>query len=382
MKYHTLAIHGGRAADPDASIRPVNYPIYLASTFAQNSVDGFGEFVYSRSKNPTRDNVEQLAAQLEGAKHGLAMSSGMSAIDLAMSLVHSGEKVLFGSMLYGGTWSFITHILDERSISYEPVRDFAEYDFDHMDDNVRAIYLETPSNPSLSVTDIRYVAEKAKEHGAIVIVDNTFMTSYLQKPLDLGADVVVYSATKYYGGHSDIIAGLVMVNDEDMYADLKFHQSTLGAPLDPFSSFLLARGIKTLPLRMDRHNYNAQKVAEFFESSGAADRVYYTGLRSDPGHELQKKQARGNGGLLSVDLSRRYDAKEFCKELKLFDLAVSLGGIESLICHPATSTHKNYSEEERAAIGIGDNMLRILVGIEDAEDLIADIEQALEKSKR
>ena len=340
MNYHTLAVHSGRQDEKNDKIKPVNYPVYLSSTFVQNSLDEFNEFMYSRSKNPTRDNVEQAAAQLEGAKYSLAMSSGMAAVSLVFSLIRPGEKVLINTSVYGGTWNFIRHVFPDRDIEVETVKDFGSYDFDSIDDNVTAVYVETPSNPLMEVTDLRALSEAAHSKGLRVIVDNTFMTSYLQKPLELGADIVLYSATKYYAGHSDIIAGLVMLNDDDVYAKLKFNQKTLGATLDPFSSFILARGIKTLPLRMDRHNSNALKVAEFFQSSDAADRVYYPGLESDPGYEVQRQQASGCGAVLSVDLSSKYDLTEFCNSLKYFDLAVSLGRVESLICHPASMTHE------------------------------------------
>lgn len=382
MDYHTLAVHSGRHDEKNEKIKPVNYPVYLSSTFVQNSLDEFNEFMYSRSKNPTRDNVEQAAAQLEGSKYGLAMSSGMAAVALVFSLLNPGDKILVNSSVYGGTWNFISHIFPDRDMEAVQVKDLASYDFDNLDENVKAIYLETPSNPLMEVTDIREVSSKAAEKGLLMIVDNTFMTSYLQKPMDLGADIVLYSATKYYAGHSDIIAGLVCVNDDKLYDKLKFNQKTLGATLDPFSSFILARGIKTLPLRMDKHNENALKVAEFFEASGAADRVYYPGLKNDPGHELQMKQARGSGAVLSVDLSEKYDLSTFCNSLEYFDLAVSLGGVESLICHPASMTHEEYSDEEQAEIGLGKRLLRLSVGIEDANDLIEDIKQALEKAAK
>ena len=381
MKYHTLAVHGGRQDEKSKIPKPVNYPVYLTSTFAQEALDGFGEFVYSRSKNPTRDNVEQAAAQLEGAKYGLAVASGMAAIDLVFSLVHPGEKVLLNTSVYGGTWSYVSHVFPDRGIEAQTVRDFAGFDFDSIDDNVTTVYVETPSNPLMEVTDLRDLTARAKAKGLRVIVDNTFMTSYLQRPLELGADIVLYSATKYYAGHSDIIAGLVLFNDDELFEKLKYYHGTLGATLDPFSSFLLARGIKTLPLRMDRQNENALRVAEYFEASDAADRVYYPGLKSDPGHEVQSRQAKGSGGLLSIDLNEKYDLNTFCSSLEYFDLAVSLGGVESLICHPASSTHKGYSEEEQAAIGLGKRLLRIAVGIEDIDDLLADIEQALKKAR-
>ncbi len=354
MRYETAAIHGGRDTSGE-QIRGESFPIYLTSTFTQDGVNDFREFMYSRSKNPTRDNLEQLVAQLEGAKHGLAMSSGMAATALAFSLVKSGEKVLINSNVYGGTCNFVSHVFCDRGIDFEIVTDFANCDFDAVEGNVSTVFLETPSNPLLEVTDIADVAARAHAKGWRVIVDNTFMTSYLQRPLDLGADVVVYSATKYYAGHSDVIAGLVVLNDDQVFDKLKFNQKTLGGILDPFSSFLVARGIQTLPLRMDRSN---------------------------PGYELQRRQARGNGAVLSVDFKDEYDLDAFCHALRFIDLAVSLGGIESLVCCPATMTHEEYSPELQAQIGITKTMLRFSVGVEAIDDLLEDLQKALEAAKR
>ncbi len=380
MKYASLAIHGGR--QENGEIKGVNYPIYLSSTFVQDSIGEYGEFVYSRSNNPTRNNVETLIAQLEGAKYGLAMASGMAATALAFALLKPGDKVLINSNVYGGTWNYVSNVFTERQIAHEIVTDFNNYDFDKVTPDTKMVFLETPSNPLLCVTDIEKVCKKAHEKGLICVVDNTFMTSYLQKPLDLGADIVVYSATKYYAGHSDIIAGAVVVNDDDLYAQLKFHQKILGAILSPFDSFLMARGIKTLPIRMDRSQENTQKVVEHLEKLEAVDKVYYPGLKSHDGYELQKKQAKGSGACFSILVNEKYDSIRFCNELKIFDLAVSLGGVESLVCHPASMTHESYSKELQDEIGITDNLLRFAVGVEDVEDLIEDIDQAFEKAKK
>ena len=368
MKYASLAIHGGRHEDTD--IKGVNYPLYLSSTFVQDSIGDYGEFVYSRSNNPTRNNVEQLIAQLEDAKYGLAMASGMGATALAFSLLKPGDKVLVNSNVYGGTWT------------YEVVTDFNHYDFEKATSDTRMVFLETPSNPLLYVTDIEAVCKKAHEKGMLCVVDNTFMTSYLQKPLKLGADIVVYSATKYYAGHSDIIAGAVVVDDDDLYTSLKFHQKILGAILSPFDSFLLTRGIKTLPVRMDRSQENTQKIVEYLEKHEAVKKVYYPGLKSNEGYELQKKQATGSGACFSITLNDNFDSVAFCNALEIFDLAVSLGGVESLVCHPASMTHESYSKELQDEIGITDDLLRFAIGIEDVDDLIGDIAQAFEKARK
>ena len=380
MKYESLAIHGGR--QEDGAIKGVSYPIHLSTTFVQDSIGEYGEFVYSRSNNPTRNNVEQLIAQLEGAKYALAMSSGMAATALAFALLKPGDKVLINSNVYGGTWNYVSHVFEERQISHEVVNDFNTYDFEQVTPDTRMVFIETPSNPLLDVTDIKRVCTQAKEKGLLCVVDNTFMTSYLQKPLDLGADIVVYSATKYYAGHSDVIAGAVVVNDDQLYEQLKFHHKILGAILSPFDSFLLARGIKTLPVRMDRAESNARQLAEYLEQHPAVDKVYYPGLQSNPGYELQKKQASGCGASFSILMNKDYDSVKFCNSLEIFDLAVSLGGVESLVCHPATMTHESYSPELQEEIGIKNELLRFAVGIEAIEDLTADIEQAIEKSRR
>lgn len=381
MKYQTTAIHGGRKDKDNKGA--VNQPIYLSSTFEQDSLNDFKEFVYSRGNNPTRRAVEELAAELEGARYGLAFASGMAATSSVFNLLKQGDKVLLNNNVYGGTWRFVSNLFEKRGISYEIVDDFNTYDFEKADDSVRAVFLETPSNPLLEVTDIRRVSREAKKKELLVIVDNTFMTSYFQRPLELGADIVVYSATKYYAGHSDILAGLVIVDDEDLYQQLKFIQNTTGGILSPFDSFLLLRGIKTLGLRLERHQKNAVAIAQFLEEHDAVEKVFYTGLKSHPGYEIQRKQATGDGGVLSF-LFREdaYDLDVFVKSVKLFGFTVSLGGVESLLCRPATMTHESYAKELQEKIGITQNLLRVAVGIEDIEDLKADLEQAFEKARK
>ncbi len=381
MKYQTTAIHGGR--QDDSGKGAVNYPLYLSSTFVQDDVEHFKEFVYSRGANPTRASVEKLAADLEGAKYGLAYATGMAATANVFDLLDKGDKVLLNNNVYGGTWRFVSNLFEKRGIQYEVVDSLNDYDFDRIGEDVKLIFVETPSNPLLEITDIRKIAEEAKKHGILVAVDNTFMTSYFQRPLELGADLVVYSATKYYAGHSDLLAGLVVLNDDALYAKLKFFQNTTGGVLSPFDSFLLARGIKTLGVRLDRHQYNARRIAEYLENHDAAERVFYPGLKSNPGYELHKKQASGDGGVLSFLFREEgYDLQAFVNSLKLFGFTVSLGGVESLICKPATMTHESYERELQEKIGIRQNLLRLAIGIEDAGDLLEDLEQALRKAKR
>lgn len=380
MGFNTTAIHGGFI---DQEKKAVNYPIYLSSTFAQPDVEHEGEYCYSRGNNPTRASVEKLAADIEGAKHGIATSSGMAATSLVFELLNKGEKVLINDNVYGGTWRFVSNLFEKRGVEYEIVNNFNDYDFDKVDENVKMVFIETPSNPLLEVTDIRKVADAAHKKGILVVVDNTFMTAYLQKPLDLGADIVEYSATKYYGGHSDILAGLVILNDDEFFTRLKFINNTLGGILSPIDSFLLQRGIKTLGVRLDRHLSNAQKIAEYLEGIDATEEVYYPGLKSHKGYELQKKQANGTGAVISFKFNENsYDLDKFVSKLKLFSFAVSLGGVESLICRPSTMTHESYAKELQEKIGITPNLIRLSVGIEDVEDLIKDLDDAFNYSRK
>ena len=380
MGFNTTAIHGGFV---DEEKKAVNYPIYLSSTFVQPDIEHEGEYCYSRGNNPTRASVEKLAADVEGAKHGIATASGMAATSLVFELVNKGEKVLINDNVYGGTWRFVSNLFEKRGVEYEVVNNFNEYDFDKVDDNVRMVFIETPSNPLLEVTDIKKVAEAAHKKNILVVVDNTFMTAYLQKPLELGADIVEYSATKYYVGHSDMLAGLVVLNDDELFTRLKFINNTLGGILDPFASFLLQRGIKTLGVRLDRHLANAKKVAEYLEGNEAVEEVYYPGLKSHKGYELQKKQAKGAGAIISFKFNEeKFDLDKFVSKLKLFSFAVSLGGVESLICRPSTMTHESYSRELQEKIGITPNLIRLSVGIEDVEDLIKDLDDAFNYSKK
>ena len=380
MGFNTTAIHGGFV---DEEKKAVNYPVYLSSTFIQPDVECGGEYCYSRGNNPTRASVEKLAADVEGAKYGIATASGMAATSLVLELLNKGDKVLINDNVYGGTWRFVSNLLEKRGVEYEIVNDFNKYDFSKADSNVKMVFVETPSNPLLEITDIKRVTDEAHKKGILVVVDNTFMTAYLQKPLELGADIVEYSATKYYAGHSDLLAGLVLLNNEEIYTKLKFFNNTLGGILDPFDSFLLQRGIKTLGVRLDRHQANAQKVAEYLQDNPAIDSLYYPGLKSHKGYELQKKQAKGPGAIISFRLNEKeYDLQKFVAKLSIFSFAVSLGGVESLVCVPATMTHESYSKELQNKIGITSNLIRLSVGLEEVEDLIEDLDTAIKYSKK
>ena len=379
MKYETKAIHSG--INDGHTIQGVNIPIHVSSTFVQGGLNDFKEYAYSRGNNPTRKHVEQIVADLEGANYTFASATGMAAISLVFGLFKSGDKVLVNSNVYGGTYRYISDILPTHGIEYEMVEDLDKFDLNKIDKHVKGIFVETPSNPLLDITDLKRLAAFTKKNNILLIVDNTFLTSYFQKPLDLGADIVVYSATKYYGGHSDLVAGLVVLNADDLYERLKFLHNTYGGVLNPFDSFLLARGIKTLPLRLEKHQSNTEKIIEFIDKANIAEVIYYPGYKGNAGFKIQCKQASGFGAVFSIRLKKDYDLKKFVDSLKLFALAVSLGGVESLFCHPATMTHESYPTKRLEALGITEDLIRFSVGIENVQDLIDDIKQALDKAK-
>ncbi len=380
-KFDTLLIHAGETTDPRT--KAVNFPIYQTSTYAQQALGKNSGYEYSRTKNPTRDAVETLIAELEGAKFGFAFASGMAASSCVLSLFKSGDKILISSNVYGGTFRVLDKVFSNFNIKYEIVdmRDLKLLE-SKINSSVKALFFETPANPLMQVVSIEKLAKLAKKHKILSIVDNTFMTPYLQKPLDLGVDIVVHSATKYLGGHSDLIAGLVVTKDEILGEKLAFLQNSIGAILAPFESFLLVRGIKTLGLRMQKHCENALKIAKFLEKHKALSKVYYPFLKSDEGYEIQKAQAKAGGGMISFELSEKYDYKKFCQSTKIITLAESLGGVESLLCHPASMTHASIPKKIREQMGIKDSLIRLSVGIEDADDLINDINQALELAKK
>lgn len=386
LKLNSLLIHGG--VDGDETTGAVNVPIYQTSTYKQ---DGLGQtrggWEYSRTGNPTRAALEKLIAALENGKYGLAFASGLAAINTVLSLFKSGDKLIVSDNIYGGTFRILNNVFKEFGLEYiivdtsDTAKVKAVLD-DDKEGNIKAVYIESPANPLLTITDIEAVTKIAKASGRLTIVDNTFMTPYLQRPLDLGADIVVHSGTKYLGGHSDVVSGFAIVNDDEIAKRLYYLQNAIGGVLGPWDSFLMIRGIKTLGVRMDRHQENALKLAKWLLDSGYVDKVYYPGLESDPGYEIQKKQAKGPGAMISFVLKKEYDYKTFFKSLKLITLAESLGGVESLVCHPASMTHAAIPKEIREEVGITDELIRFSVGIEDAEDLKADVEQAILASKK
>ncbi|WP_400256126.1 trans-sulfuration enzyme family protein [Methanomethylophilus alvi] len=380
MKTDTQLIHGHGGEDPRTGA--VNVPIYQTSTFRQPELGHCLGYEYSRTGNPTREAVEKEIAVLEGGVAGFAFGSGMAAITAVLSLFKSGDRIVIGSNVYGGTFRVLDKVFNNFGITYT-IADTLDLDaFEKtIADDVVAVLVESPANPLMFVTDLKAVSEIARRHGILTIVDNTFMTPYLQKPLELGADIIVHSATKYLGGHSDLVAGLVVVNDEKLAERIAFLQNATGGVLGPFDSFLLLRGIKTLGVRMDRHCSNAQYIAEYLQKSPAVSKVYYPGLESDSGYEVNSRQARAGGGMISFELAEGYDHRKFLSSTKIIALAESLGGVESLVCHPASMTHASIPKDIREKVGITDGLIRLSVGIEDKDDLVEDIEQALEASK-
>ncbi len=378
-EFSTALIHGG--IDGDARTGAVSVPIFQTSTYRQRGLGENSGYEYSRTGNPTRESLEKLIAELEGGLTGFAFGSGMAAITAVLSLFRSGDKIIISSNVYGGTFRVLDKVFQNFGLSYEIVdtSDLALLE-SRITGNVKALMIESPANPLLTVTDIAAASEIAHRHGLTVIVDNTFMTPYLQKPLALGADIVVHSATKYLGGHSDLVAGLAVVKNAETAERLGFLQNATGGVLGPFDSWLLIRGIKTLAVRMDRHQENAAFLADFLRKHDGVTKVYYPGFEDFPGYEIQKKQASGAGAIISFVLSDRYDIHQFFRSVKLIVLAESLGGVESLVCHPATMTHASIPREIRQKVGIVDNLVRLSVGIEEKRDLANDLAQAFERS--
>lgn len=376
----TTLIHGGLTTDPRTGA--VNTPIFQTSTYAQDELGKHKGYEYSRTKNPTRDGIESLIAECEGGKYGFAFASGMAALGTILSLFKSGDSVIISQNVYGGTFRILDKVFTNFNINYKIVdtRDLDTLN-SALTPEVKAVLIESPANPLLSVTPLAKVAEICKKKGVLSIVDNTFMTPYLQQPLRLGIDIVVHSATKYLGGHSDLVAGLVVVDDENLAERIGFLQNSIGGVLAPFDSFLLIRGMKTLGLRMQRHCENALFLAEALSEHKAVEKVYYPGLKSNSEYEAQSSQARGGGGMLSFILKPEYDYRIFFKSTRIIVLAESLGGVESLLCHPASMTHASIPKDLRESMGITENLIRLSVGIEYAKDLLDDINQAIEKSR-
>lgn len=377
MKFETKVIHGGTQGDPVTGA--VTTPIYQTSTYHQKELGGGAKYEYTRGENPTRFALESVMADIENGTDGFAFSSGMAAIHATMSLLKAGDHIVMANDVYGGTFRLVNRIMAELGIMFTAV-DTADSDAlkAAMTPETKMVYLESPSNPLMHVTDIAEASKIAHEGGAIAVVDNTFASPYNQNPLDLGADVVVHSGTKYLGGHADLLSGFVVVKDAELAERIKFIQMSIGAVLSPQDSYMVQRSIKTLALRVQRHNENAMALAEFLNNHPKVAKVYFPGLPGTPDHEIAKKQMRGFGGMMSIELQPGLDVKKFVENLDVFLLAESLGGVESLIEVPAVMTHASIPREIRIANGIKDELVRISVGIEDIDDLIADMSKGLD----
>lgn len=379
MKFATKAIHAG--VHPDEATGAIMTPIYQTSTYVQDGVGVHKGYEYSRTQNPTRHALEKNIAALENGKFGACFGSGLAAIDCIIKMLQPGDEVISTSDLYGGTYRLFRTIFEKYGIKFHFVdmRQVGEVE-QKISGNTRLIWVETPTNPMMNVVDIQKMAAIAKAANAWLCVDNTFATPYLQNPLDLGADIVMHSVTKYLGGHSDVVMGALVCNDEGIANEMYRIQNSSGAVTGPMDSFLVLRGIKTLHLRMERHCANGEKVARFLKEHQRVEKVYWPGFSDHPNHEVAASQMRGFGGMISFTLkgNQLEDALEVVKKVGIFALAESLGGVESLIGHPATMTHASIPKEEREKTGVIDSLIRLSVGIEDAEDLIADLRQALE----
>lgn len=379
MKFNTKTIHGGQEHEPTTGA--VMPPVYLTSTYAQETPGKpVGEYEYSRAANPTRTALENALASIENGVRGLAFSSGLAATDCILRGLKAGDEVIAMDDLYGGTYRMFTRIYKDSGIVFHFV-DMADTSKLEalLNENTKLVWVETPTNPLMKLADIEAIGKLLRDKDILFAVDNTFATPYLQRPLDLGADIVMHSATKYLGGHSDVIAGALVVRDASLGEKLHFQQFATGATLGPLDAFLVLRGIKTLHLRMERHCQNGEKIAAFLNSHAKVSQVYYPGLENHPSHELAKKQMSGFGGMVSFQFKSgaKADAVSFLEKLKVFTLAESLGGVESLANHPALMTHASIPEDKRLENGITDDLVRLSVGIEDIDDLIADLEQAL-----
>src|SRR5688572_12878255 len=378
MGFATIAIHSGQ--EPDSATGSVTVPIYQTSTYAQDGLGKHKGYEYARTQNPTRAALERNIAAMEGARFGYAFASGMAAIDATLRLVKSGEHVVVSDNTYGGTFRLFSRILANYNIEFDFVdtSEITEVEA-AIKKNTKMVFIETPTNPVMIVTDLQAVSDLAHAAGARVVCDNTFMSPYFQRPLEFGVDIVVHSTTKYLNGHSDGIGGIVVLNDEEDANWLAFVQNGVGAILSPFDSWLVLRGTKTLALRMQQHDRSGRAVAAFLEEHPKVHKVYYPGSASHPQHALARRQQHGFGGMVSFDVGSLAAARTVLESVKLCTLAESLGGVETLISHPATMTHASVDEAKRQRLGITDGMVRISVGIEDTDDIIADLDQALEK---
>ena len=376
MKFSTKAIHAGQ--EPDPTTGAVTVPIYQTSTYAQEGLGKHKGFEYARTQNPTRSALEQNLAALEGGKACFAFASGMAATNAVMTLLQAGDHVIVSDNTYGGTFRLFDKVLSKFGVefSYVDAREPQNVE-EATKAETRMVFVETPTNPVMSLIDIRAVSEITRRRGLRLVVDNTFMSPYFQRPLELGADIVVHSTTKYLNGHSDSVGGAVILNDEEDIRSMAFIQNAAGAIISPMDAWLVMRGTKTLAVRMRQHDENGRIVAQFLSEHPSVKKVYYPGLKSHPQHDLASRQMSGFGGMISFETGSLENAKRVLEAVRVCTLGESLGGVESLISHPATMTHASVPETERARLGITDGLVRVSVGIEDVEDIIADLDQAL-----
>jgi cystathionine beta-lyase len=378
LKFNSKTIHGGQK--PDAAYGAVMPPIYQTSTYVQSTPGGHKGYEYSRSANPTRTALENSLASIENGKYGLAFASGLAAIDAVIKLLNPGDEVVSTNDLYGGSYRLFKQVFEKFGLKFTFVgMQNADKIGEHITEKTKLIWVETPTNPMMNVIDIKAVSALAKRHNILLAVDNTFATPYIQVPLDLGADIVMHSATKYLGGHSDVVVGALVVKDKELADQLYFIQNASGAVCGPMDSFLTLRGIKTLHVRMQRHCENGEQVAKYLANHPKIEKVYWPGFEDHPNHDVAKSQMNGFGGMISfIPKGSDYDAAiKIVEKLRVFTLAESLGGVESLSGHPASMTHASIPKEEREKSGVVDSLIRLSVGIEDADDLIADLKQAI-----
>jgi cystathionine gamma-lyase len=380
MRFDTLAIHAGQ--EPDPTTGAIMTPVYLTSTYVQ---DGPGEhkgYEYSRTQNPTRKALQECLAALEGARHGFAFASGLAGTDMLMHMLESGDHVVVSDDVYGGTFRLFDKVFKRHGLSFSFVDLSRPETFEAaITPKTKMVWVESPTNPMLKLIDLGRIAETAKKRNVLSVCDNTFMTPYFQRPLELGFDVVTHSTTKYLNGHSDVVGGFVCTSNDELAQKMAFLQNAVGGVPGPMDCFLVMRGLKTLGVRMDRHAHNAQKVAQFLASHPKVNKATYPGLESHPQYALARKQMKGAGGMMTFDIKGGLEsARRFLKSVKIFACAESLGGVESLIEHPAIMTHASVPKETRDQLGISDGLIRLSVGIEDAQDLVDDLKQALERA--
>lgn len=378
LEFATRCIYGNKEKFEKEGTGAISFPIYQTATYAHPEVGVSTGFDYSRLQNPTREQLEKVVASLEKGIDALAFSSGMAAITALMEIFKPGDHIITEADLYGGSIRLFDNISKKNGITFSHIDSSKEDIRAYINDNTKAIFLETPTNPMMNVVDIRAVADIAKEHDLLLIVDNTFLSPYFQNPLELGADIVIHSGTKYLGGHNDTLAGFVVTNNQEISDKLRFIIKTVGSGLAPFDSWLILRGIKTLPIRMERAQENAKAIVEFLLAEPKVKNVYYPGIEGSQGHEICKKQARGFGAMITFEVENSVLAKHILKHTKLIPFAESLGGVETLLTYPCTQTHADVPEETRIKNGITDCVLRLSAGIEDSKDLIADLKYAID----